>query len=277
MNLEPFEEQLFFCTVRIVVPMEQEHSVGTGFIVQAPVDEKRNVILLVSNKHVFKDNKYPIDIAFHKRKDDSEYSPALGNVSGGLQRVDEGSYTAHPDPNVDLACVNVSPIGNPDLGIYYRTLDLSMSALFDESWIKPFTEVCFVGYPDGRYDTVNHLPILRGGKIASIPRTDFNGAKQLIIDGHVHKGSSGSPVFAMPPPYSGESAKFLGVLTRTMIRGERLQLVSDEIDLGINLTIGLGFVLKAELVKELVEIVVSKYRPVDPVESAGSEPIAINS
>ena len=58
MDFTVFQNQVFFCTMRIVVPMPERLpagtcSVGTGFLVEAPVTENEKVLLLVSNKHVF--------------------------------------------------------------------------------------------------------------------------------------------------------------------------------------------------------------------------------
>ena len=149
-------------------------------------------------------------------------------------------------------------IGDPTLALFYKNLDPGLNASFDEPWLSAFTEVCFIGYPDGRHDTRHHLPILRSGPIASIPSTDFNGVSQIVIDAHVHRGSSGSPVFAIPPPFSGGDARFIGVLTQTMIRGEQLVTVAAVPGVAVPLTIGLGLVLKPNLVTELIATAVAK-------------------
>jgi hypothetical protein len=157
--------------------------------------------------------------------------------------------------------LNVSGIAREDLALFYKTLPLTMAATFSEPWLAPNCDVCFIGYPDGRYDTQNHL---RRGALASIPQTDVNNIKQVVIDAHVHRGSSGSPVFALPPPFSGEQIRFIGVLTQTMIRGEQLQSIAAPPTLGVHQTIGLGLVLKVDLVRELVDAAVDKVRTVSP-------------
>jgi hypothetical protein len=168
--------------------------------------------LLVSNKHVFVGEEYVAGLTFHKKNSAStEPRPLLGSVLTVKERLNTQAYTPHPDSRVDLACLNVSGIAREDLGLFYRTLPLSMAASFAEPWLVPNCDVCFVGYPDGRYDQKNHLPILRRGAIATIPQTDFNDIKQIVIDAHVHRGSSGSPVFAIPPLLrSGEKPAAIG-------------------------------------------------------------------
>ena len=269
MKLDNFYTQLFFCTARIEVQLSAvESSVGSGFLLQVPIDANHGALLLVSNRHVLLAGGPVANVTFHKGDGAGEARrPRLVEVQ--TCRLDTTAVACHPDPAVDLACVNVSPIGNPDLALYYRHLDPSLMADFEEPWIGPFTEVCFVGYPDGRHDTHNHLPILRSGRIASIPSTDFNGANQLVIDAHVHRGSSGSPVFAIPPPFSGGTPRFIGVLTQTMIRGENLVTVATVPSVAVPLTIGLGLVLKPSLVKHLISTAIAKVTP--PAQSLTSE------
>jgi hypothetical protein len=260
MDLTTFQNQVFFCTVRIVVPLSpDEASIGTGFLLQAPVSDTGQLLLLISNKHVFVGTQHVAHLSFHKKDPNAtEPQPLLGTVLTTQETLNTQAYTEHPDPVVDLACLNVSTIGREDLGLFYRTLPLEMAATYSEPWLVPNCDVCFVGYPDGRFDQKNHLPIMRRGAIATIPQTDFNDIKQIVIDAHVHKGSSGSPVFAIPPPFSGQSIRFIGVLTQTMIRGEELQSIGAATTLGVHQTIGLGLVLKVDLVRELIAAAIAK-------------------
>lgn len=262
MKLDNFYTQLFFCTARIEVQLSaKESSVGTGFLIKVPVDGDRAAILLVSNRHVLLAGGTTANLTFHKGEGSGDaVRPKLVEVETCQLNV-ATEVTPHPDPDVDLACANVSGIGNPSLSLFYKHLQPEMLASFDEPWLGPFTEVCFIGYPDGRHDACHHLPILRSGRIASIPSTDFSGARQIVIDAHVHRGSSGSPVFAIPPPFSGGTARFIGVLTQTMIRGEQLVTAAAVPGVVVPLTIGLGLVLKPSLVKELIATALAKIAP----------------
>jgi hypothetical protein len=263
MDLARFETQLFFCTTRIEVPVSAtEQSVGTGFLVQAPIDKDRHLILVISNKHVFVSRNHQPQLTFHKRDVAStDQRPHLGQVFTETIDLQAAVYVEHPDQNVDLACVAVPGITRSELNLYYRTLPISMAATFTEPWLASNSEVCFVGYPAGRYDQTNQLPILRRGTIATIPQTNFNGLKQFVIDAHVHKGSSGSPVFAIAPWHNGGNIVFLGVLTQTMIKAEQLQTIAAAGKLGVEQTIGLGLVLKVDLVRELIDEAIKKFAP----------------
>lgn len=118
------------------------------------------------------------------------------------------------------------------------------------SSVLPGSEVLFVGYPDNRFDSVHNLPILRKGTLATLPTINFNGLKQIIIDAQVFPGSSGSPVFVV----ENGKYKLLGVITATMIKHELLKTIQVSSSYAVQQTIGLGIVLKTELVKELLDI-----------------------
>jgi hypothetical protein len=170
-------------------------------------------------------------------------------------------YTIHPRPDVDLACVNISSLIAPrDKGVFFKSLNDGLLADFADPHLLPGKEVWFVGYPDARFDTKHNLPILRRGYIASIPKIDFEGREQILIDAHVHPGSSGSPVFTL----FGAHVKLLGVVTQTMISNQKVQPVPSVSGFGVAQTIGLGIVLKATLLKELFEAASKSFvQPVD--------------
>lgn len=278
MKLNDFYTQLFFCTARIEVPVSAtESSVGTGFLLKAPVDANRAAIFLVSNRHVLLAGGQWANLTFHKGEgSDDTARPKLGEVETCQIEV-ATAVTPHPDPAIDLACCNVSIISSPALSLFYKHLEPSLLAKFDEPWLGPFTEVCFIGYPDGRHDARNRLPILRSGRIASIPSTDFNGRRQIVIDAHVHRGSSGSPVFAIPPQFSGGEPRFIGVLTETMIRGEQLVTVAAVPGVAVPLTIGLGLVLKPNLVTELIGAAIGRINPSTSPPPANDDTPSVSS
>jgi hypothetical protein len=217
MKLEKFQEQVFFSTVRITRPNKTGTgaSIGTGFLFRVSLNDKKNrgAILLVSNRHVFADPSNPLILNFNKKKSDS-LKPELGKVIPMKGDEFKDIYQGHPDPSVDLACINVSNIDFPENNIFFKSLFPEMLSDFSEVDLLPGLDVWFVGYPENRFDTVNNLPLLRRGYIASIPKIDFNSKKQFVIDAQVFPGSSGSPVFAS----LGGNFKLIGVVAETMIR-----------------------------------------------------------
>jgi hypothetical protein len=206
-----------------------------GFLFKAPLKEHpdRSIILLISNRHVFGDAKRQIVLNFHK-KSANDKIPLLADVVTLSENEFSSIYIPHPNPDVDLACLNVSGIDDPKLKIFYKNITSDLVSKFDEKELLPGGEVWFVGYPDNRFDNENNLPIVRRGYIASAPKVDFNGLKQFVIDAQVFPGSSGSPLFGI----LGDKYRFLGVVRQTMIKNEMLQVMPTNLNYGVQQDIG---------------------------------------
>ncbi len=259
MKIDKFESQIFFTTVRITVPNDQGTgaSIGTGFIYKAPImgdSKNRTVTLLISNKHVFGNPTSKLIINFHKKNAETS-EPILREIVTVQWDDFTNNYFAHPNANVDLACLNISPVINTNQ-IYYKNIHDKFLGNFDESEILPGSDIFFIGYPENRFDVIHNLPILRKGILSTILDIDFNGEKQFVIDAQVLKGSSGSPVFVT----TGGHYKLAGVISATMIKHQQLMTIPAIYDFGIEQTLGLGIVLKKILVEELIQNVVAKIK-----------------
>ena len=252
MELKFFQEQIFFSTIRITKPNEDKTgaSIGTGFIIKVSLNDEHNraALLLLSNKHVYGDTKQPLLLNFHKKLN-NEDKPDLGNVFTLSSDDFSDVYIEHPDNSIDLACLNISIIGNPKYNIFYKNLTSEMLSDFSEQDLLPGNDVWFIGYPENRFDVAHNLPLLRRGYISSIPKIDFNNNQQIIIDAQVHPGSSGSPVFTL----LGNSFMIIGVVTQTMIKHGKLEIIPTTTNVGVTLPLGLGIVIKSKLIKELID------------------------
>lgn len=249
-----FEHQIAYITARITVKTPNVDSIGTGFFYLAPLNNgtNRSIMLLISNRHVLLDGKGRLTINLNRKKEDS--TPDFGNIRTFDQVGFESGYFAHPDPEVDLACLNVPGITRTDA--FYKYLDDRVLKSIDYEKVAPGSEVIFVGYPQGLYDPVNYLPIIRRGFIASVPDVDFNGKGQIVIDAQIFPGSSGSPVFvAWDGKYS-----LLGVVSETMIRDSQLEILQTNMPpVGIKQILGLGIVVKQRHVQELINHTVKEF------------------
>lgn len=249
MNFETFTEQVFFATLRIELPNKK--TMGTGFLVRVPsIIEGKSYFFLVSNKHVIKGTKEELRIVFHTQTESKNAPNLKKHHQIAINKIEDGAYYAHPSKAVDLACLNISEILNiPNIKFYIRALSLNQFADFTESDLNAGKEILFVGYPEDRYDHIHNLPILRGGRIASIPQVDFENAQQFLVDAPVYHGSSGSPVFAI----LGSTYKLIGVITATMIKKQKLEMVEQTPTATMSQIIGIGLVYKSISVKELIE------------------------
>lgn len=261
MKPDTFQEQIFFSTVRLTIPIKSgsKISIGTGFICSAPLNDPmgKSAVLLISNRHVYVDPAQPIVLNFNKRKPDGS-GPELGQVVTFPYQQFADIYTGHPDPDIDLACINISTIGEPQKNAYFRHINTTTFSDFSEGALLPGADVLFVGYPDNQFDSINNLPLLRKGCIASVPKVDFEGKKEFLIDAQIFPGSSGSPVFAALETAHGEEFKLVGIVTKTIVRDEKLQVIPSASTLGVQQIIGLGVVIKATVIKELVDLVVQE-------------------
>ena len=254
---DKFEEQVFFTTTRITIPQANGAgtSIGTGFLCNAPLNDgtARSVLLLISNKHVFQNPSGAISFTFNKKENESE--PDLGNIHTFSGIEFSGIYTEHPNPEIDLACINASIITHEEHNVFYKNVTPEMISDFKEETFVPGLDIWFVGYPAIRFDVSNNLPLLRKGYVSSIPKVNFNSKDEFVIDAQVYQGSSGSPVFAA----IDGNFKLIGVVTQTMIRHGMLQTIPTlQSGLVVEQTLGLGIVLKSTLLHELINAATSK-------------------
>ncbi len=263
-----FQEQIMHTTLRIeLLENGNVKGVGTGFLVSVPtLVENEYKIVLVSNKHVLMDGD-EIAITFTTMKNGmpdygKTYRFPLGNLKNNV--------VGHPDSDVDVAALVCTGLFNlfPNQ-LFFKAIPYEMLSDFTEPELSVAENVFFVGYPNGRYDKRNNLPLIRTGLIASNPKLNFNNRPEFIIDAQVFPGSSGSPVYIN---YSFENlknggdivlssrqnVKVLGIIAQTMIRNNQLQSVPTGT---INFTeevLGLGIVFKSTVIKETIDKAIAK-------------------
>ena len=253
MTEQYFENYIAYITARI--ENKSYGNIGTGFFYMAPVPmddgKDRAKLLLISNKHVLlgaqeKSNpKGILTIKLNRKKADG--TPDFGNVRTFDHDEHEPVFT-HPDPEVDLACIDVSRITHTDAFLMYLNQDLLKPINYER--VAVGRDVIFVGYPANYYDKVNNLPLIRKGTIASMPNVDFNGKGQIVLDAQIFPGSSGSPVFVdWDNKYS-----LLGVISDMVTRNSELQkLPVNTHQLGVKEALGLGIIIKQRHVQELID------------------------
>lgn len=254
-------EQLLYTTLRIECKNSEGRvtSIGTGFLLSRPVGENQYKLYLVSNKHVLIGTPN-IAISFTcKENGEPKHGHKQELNLQGIDRIVKG----HPNPNVDIAAMDCTGLFiTIEDKIYYKYVDYSMLADFHEPELSVAENVYFVGYPDGRYDMANNLPLIRTGMISSHPQYDFNGQPEFVIDAQVFPGSSGSPVYidlTFENFKNGQivvgqrKLKLLGIVAMTMIRNNTLQAIPAGTNYIMQEVLGLGIVFKSTAIKELVD------------------------
>lgn len=261
-NPSKFEKDIFLNTVLIENLTDSEF--GTGFVVLKPVDDKKSKVLLFSNKHVFwgkkekdkKDAVKKIRITLHQR--DSNGQHILGQtkrIVGEYKRNDPG-YFDHPDPNVDVGCVNISSFYNiSGLNLNLTGLGVDFFEFKNEDLVAGMG-VIFLGYPSGFYDRTHSLPVMRSGIIASLPSVDFNGKPQILIDAQIFPGSSGSPVFVI----LNRRYKLLGLISDGVHKNLDFIEIQKTTESATNIIkipkewIGLGLLFTTETIKVVYDL-----------------------
>lgn len=191
-------EQLAHSTVRIECQLANGLTgTGTGFFFRFAESEGIHVPAIVTNKHVISG----------ARK--GQFLMTLGDANGEpLQQTHhsflfdnfEQMWIPHPDKEIDLCAMPIAPIleaaKKESKQLFYIALDKSLipsKAEYDDMVLME--EITMVGYPNGIWDQVNNMPILRRGITATHPNLDWNGKPEFLIDAACFPGSSGSPVF----------------------------------------------------------------------------------
>lgn len=192
-------EQLCFITVRIEAYdiHKKVCRTGTGFFFNLSVDDKV-VPLIITNKHVVKgmDRGY-----FVLTEQDENGNPMYKqHFTVVIEHNFEKHWIMHPDPNIDLCVMPIKPIlesGNKQYGkeFFYRAFDNSLIPVDEKlSEIDIAEEIFMIGYPNGLWDSVNNMPIVRRGTMATNISLNHNGKREFVIDAACFPGSSGSPV-----------------------------------------------------------------------------------
>lgn len=190
-------EQILFCTTRIETSDKNGNNYsGTGFFFSFKLDETTTIPLIITNKHVVKrmsEGRFLFTVA------DKDGNPEYKNHHAIEFFNFEEAWIFHPDDNVDLC---VLPLANVlraakshGISLFYKTFTDDMipnSKVL--ATIDAMEDIIMIGYPNGLWDSVNNMPILRKGITATNIKYDYNGKKEFVIDAACFPGSSGSPV-----------------------------------------------------------------------------------
>lgn len=223
-------EQLLFSTVRIECQLPGGRgSIGTGFFFSFNLPDGRNIPLLITNKHVVKD---ATSGTFLMTKRLAPGKPAFGQVAKVTLDKFHQRWIPHPEDSVDLCALPMAPLVEQ---ARLNSVDTFRVAIGDDAVIQQaqletldaIEDVIMVGYPNGMWDSINNMPIVRRGITATHPAVDFERKPQSLLDIASFNGSSGSPVFIYSSgmrrdrnnnvTMGGASARLLGIMFASMV------------------------------------------------------------
>lgn len=224
------EDELLKTTIQIISSDLKGISwTGTGFFFNFCVDSQPQIYFpaIVTNKHVIKNASKGL-LKFN----------VLGqrnNISGkqffSFEIPEfEQKCILHPDKKVDLAIYLLGPLlkeaETHKLKLEYTALDknwvITPNMLQNE--ILSIEDVTIVGYPNGIWDDINNIPVVRKGITATPLQFDFKNEAKFLVDAAIYGGSSGSPVYlfnhgAFPTKdgalKAGYRLKLVGIIAET--------------------------------------------------------------
>jgi hypothetical protein len=254
---------------------------GTGFLLFQGLGYTKGQIYLITNKHVLPKEGKPKSIKIRVAVREQNGKSRVENVSIPIVGADGkylNSVRLHPNPDTDVAAVNITPaaLGAKlqllvDAVMSHKCLDVSMlmtSERLKNSSIDAGAPVYVVGFPAALFDPRNVSPLVRIGYISTDPREGFSFNEALrrnlhfpehidgfLVDANVYPGSSGSLVLLAGDPLAttGDTAKggkiseptILGIVGGSIpIFDESLQSYE---------RIGLGLVYSADTIREVIQ------------------------
>lgn len=272
MQIQTTADQLIYSTMRLTALSNGvEIGTGTGFFFSFDFDG-HPMDVIITNKHVV-EGADAVRLRLHMRDSAGQF------LSEGYPfTIKFGHVIGHPDPEVDLCVIGVGAMTTLQKD-GRRAFAVSLSAdniPTDQDWesFDSVEGVWMVGCPNGLYDTMNNLPIVRSGITASSPRLHYRGKQEFVVDMACFPGSSGSPIFRAPSVARfdrssgantfgrGDTGFLLGVLyAGPMITNEGEIVLSTKPRVEVSSMMHLGYAIRSNRIldfKALIEPLIGK-------------------
>lgn len=272
MNLNTISSQLYLNTVKIETSTETSQGSGTGFIFDYSSEPKTSCLFLITNRHVVENTKDG-KILFHVTEENNQ-EPSL--EKGFYLTIPDWQCLQfyHPNPEIDIAICPFLPIiqrvkEDFKQNLFFKAIPRKTIPDQDEiNSLNAMEEVIFLGYPNGMWDSIHNLPILRKGITASPLQINFENRPQFLIDASVFSGSSGSPLFTVNDGTYldkgsicfGSRFYFLGVVSAVYFRTQINNVEARTIPTSIipvvenKEMIDLGIVFKSQTILDTIDI-----------------------
>jgi len=263
MNVNTLYKDLMFSVLRLVTSNKdgKTGNTGTGILVDLELTPETLTPVLITNKHVVQD---AIEISVHLPAGEGPRDVSLGNTVQIQMKLEGEGFFSPRDSDIDIA---ILPFGavlraleNLHPKPFMRFLPVSEFPSSEEyGSLDALEEVFFMGFPDGRWDSVNKTPIIRRGVTATPATLDFDGKPEFLIDASVFPGSSGSPLFvARTTTFLSNSklitqqlAIFAGIVTKSLHRTHQVPVFDTETE--VLESLDLGIVTNVAAIKDALD------------------------
>lgn len=223
LNPKRLSDYLLYVTTRLEVHYPGDTGVGTAFFFSFKFGEKI-LPALITNKHVVKGAERGV-FFLHESADPQGSVPSAGSFPVIIPNF-ESFWVDHPSESVDLCAMAAQPVFSAaeeqrKKKVFFRAFDhdqLPTEEVLQD--LGAMEDVVMVGYPQGLWDDVHNLPLLRRGITATHPAIDHRGKPEGLVDLACFRGSSGSPVVMC-----SEGGTLVAKGNSLVPRGERLILM----------------------------------------------------
>lgn len=216
-------DKLLFNTVRISGTTDSGSSAtATGFLFDFPLEPPSAIPCVVTNKHV-REVIETGEFFLHRNDGNTPANPGNESVKIPIQNFRE-CWISHPNPDIDLCAAPLMPLlamGGVQIEDIYRTYLGPANILSDDELgnLRGVEDVIMVGYPQGFWDDINNMPLVRRGITATHAAIDFKGRPEALIDMACFVGSSGSPVILLNEGMIPMGANNFGIGSRCILLG----------------------------------------------------------
>lgn len=198
-NTMTLSERVIHSTIMIRTILHNGgRSSGTGFFFDFGDGNGKVIPAIITNKHVIRDTDTG-HLTFTVSKNGR---PDYSNTTDYVIQNFEKEWVNHPDSEVDLCAMPIAEIilteREKGIELFWKSFDKRL--IPDErelSMLSALEEITMIGYPNGIWDSVNNLPIIRRGITATPPKLNYNGRQEFMIDAACFPGSSGSPILQL--------------------------------------------------------------------------------
>lgn len=244
-------ENLYYSTVLILSDFPKGYShYGTGVLYSCEVNGKMRY-MIITNCHVVEKNIFTT-FYFHYKDNENKILKKIKTIS-----LDEGACRYIKLHNEDICAIPIDHFikyellqGNIICGNFLQEKDIMDVNDFQ---INYHQNIFILGYPHGRYDESNNIPLMTTGNFATPPYYNFGDRNMFAINANIHPGSSGSPAYIK----IDDKYYLIGIITEgfnIIYDGLNSEIIKEEIKMN-----GYGKALKASLILDSIDELSNHY------------------